>query len=175
MRDPSSRIQIGWFSMKRECNKHTYEAFKTMVSLKIKLLHFSLRITRLRSRRCFKRWTYLQKRLTQWCKSIHLALEVKTFFGNSTTAMGPSIDPALRSMDFPWTAVISNTERERRSSLHMKKLQSNAWAITLRKTDPTWPSGQLLDMTRLQVVKTIKHATTSFNLFYSSFSHVKSD
>jgi hypothetical protein len=41
--------------MKREYSKHTYEAFKPIISLKIKLLHFSLKITRLRSRRCFKR------------------------------------------------------------------------------------------------------------------------
>jgi hypothetical protein len=35
--------------------KHTYEAFKTIISLKIKLLHFSLKITRVRSIRFFKR------------------------------------------------------------------------------------------------------------------------
>jgi hypothetical protein len=35
--------------------KHTYEAFKTIISLTIKLLHFSLKIIRIRSRRFFKR------------------------------------------------------------------------------------------------------------------------
>jgi hypothetical protein len=55
MRGPSYRIQIRWFSMKREYNKHTYEAYKIKITLKIKLLHFSLKITRLRSRMCFKR------------------------------------------------------------------------------------------------------------------------
>jgi hypothetical protein len=35
--------------------KHTYKAFKTIISLKIKLLHFSLKITMIRSRRFFKR------------------------------------------------------------------------------------------------------------------------
>jgi hypothetical protein len=55
MRGPFSSIQIGWCSMKWGCSKHTYEAFKTKISLTIKLLHFSLKITRLRSRRCFKR------------------------------------------------------------------------------------------------------------------------
>jgi hypothetical protein len=34
--------------------KHTYEAFKTIILLKIKLLHFSLKITMI-SRRFFKR------------------------------------------------------------------------------------------------------------------------
>jgi hypothetical protein len=41
--------------MNQECIKHTYKAFKTIISMKIKLLHFSLKITRMRSRRCFKR------------------------------------------------------------------------------------------------------------------------
>jgi hypothetical protein len=35
--------------------KHTYEAFKTIISLRIMLLHFSLKIIRIRSRRFFKR------------------------------------------------------------------------------------------------------------------------
>jgi hypothetical protein len=55
MRGPSFRIQIRWFSTKRECSKHTYETLKTIISLTIKLLQFSLKITRLRRRGCFKR------------------------------------------------------------------------------------------------------------------------
>jgi hypothetical protein len=39
MRGPSSRIQIGSFSMMRECSKHTSKAYKIKISLKIKLLH----------------------------------------------------------------------------------------------------------------------------------------
>jgi hypothetical protein len=35
--------------------KHTIKEFKTIISLKIKLLHFSLKITMVRSRRFFKR------------------------------------------------------------------------------------------------------------------------
>jgi hypothetical protein len=35
--------------------KHTYEAFKIIISLKIKLLHFNLKITMIRSRMFFKR------------------------------------------------------------------------------------------------------------------------
>jgi hypothetical protein len=40
MRGLSSGIQIRWFSTKWGCSKHTYKAFKTIISLKIKLLHF---------------------------------------------------------------------------------------------------------------------------------------
>jgi hypothetical protein len=35
--------------------KHTYEVFKIIILLKIKLLYFSLKITMIRSRRFFKR------------------------------------------------------------------------------------------------------------------------
>jgi hypothetical protein len=55
MRGPSWRIQIRRFLMKREHIKHTYKVFKTIISLKIKLLLFSLKITRMRSRMRFKR------------------------------------------------------------------------------------------------------------------------
>jgi hypothetical protein len=61
MRVLSSRIQIGWFSTKREYNKHTYEAFKTITSLKITLLHFSLKITRWEAKGASKGRTYLWK------------------------------------------------------------------------------------------------------------------
>jgi hypothetical protein len=37
------------------CVKHTYNTFKTIILLKIKFLHFSLKITWLRNRRYFKR------------------------------------------------------------------------------------------------------------------------
>jgi hypothetical protein len=44
MRSMSSRIHIGCFLMKRECSKYTYKAYKISILLKIKLLHFSLRL-----------------------------------------------------------------------------------------------------------------------------------
>jgi hypothetical protein len=44
IRGLSSRIQIGWFSTKREYSKHTYKAKKTMISLKIKLLQLSFKV-----------------------------------------------------------------------------------------------------------------------------------
>jgi hypothetical protein len=55
MRWLSSKMQIEWFSTKRECSKHIYEAFKIIILLITKLLHFSLKIIRLRNRMCFKR------------------------------------------------------------------------------------------------------------------------
>jgi hypothetical protein len=35
------------------------------------------------------------------CYSIHLAKEVKTFFGNSTTTMGPSIESNTQKPELP--------------------------------------------------------------------------
>jgi hypothetical protein len=92
MRGSSYRIQIGWFSTKQECSKHMYEAFKTIILLTIKLLHFSLKITRLRSRRCFKRKNKFVEAFNSTIKDIHLILEVKTFFGNSTPTTGLSLE-----------------------------------------------------------------------------------
>jgi hypothetical protein len=37
-------------------HKHTYEAYKDMIKVEIKLLQLYLEITRKRSRRCFKRY-----------------------------------------------------------------------------------------------------------------------
>jgi hypothetical protein len=70
--------------MKRECSKHTYEAFKTMISLKIKLLNFNLKIMRIRSRRRFKIENLFGEVFHPMNKGIHLALVVKTSSGNST-------------------------------------------------------------------------------------------
>jgi hypothetical protein len=60
--------------------------------LKIKLLHFSLKITRMRSRRFFKRYSMFVEAFHSMIKIIHLALEVKTSFGNSMPTMGLSVE-----------------------------------------------------------------------------------
>jgi hypothetical protein len=60
--------------------------------LKIKLFHFSLKITRMRSRKCFKRWNMFAEVFHSMIKSIPLALEVKTSYGNSTPVMGSSTE-----------------------------------------------------------------------------------
>jgi hypothetical protein len=72
--------------------KHTYEAFKIIISWKIKLLHFSLKITRMRSRRCFKRYNMFAEVFHLTIKDIHLILEVKTSFSNSTPMMSSSTE-----------------------------------------------------------------------------------
>jgi hypothetical protein len=59
-------------------------------------------------------------------KDIHLALEVNTSFGNSTYTTGCSTKPALRSLNFPLTAVNGLVRKERRGGTCTQKLQSKA-------------------------------------------------
>jgi hypothetical protein len=49
--------------------------------------------------------------------SIHLALEVKTFFDNSTPVTGSSMESNTQSLDFPLTAINGITKKERRKKL----------------------------------------------------------
>jgi hypothetical protein len=64
--------------------------------------------------------TFKRKRITRRHKSIHLALEVKTFFDNSTPATGSNIESSTQSIDFPLTTVNGIARRERRRNLHPK-------------------------------------------------------
>jgi hypothetical protein len=61
---------------------------------------------------------YLWKRITQRHKSVHLALEVKTSFGNSTPTMALVHNPVHKNLDFPLLAVNSIARREERRNLH---------------------------------------------------------
>ncbi len=81
--------------------KHTYEAFKTIISLKIKLLHFILKISMIRSRRFFKRQNIFTEAFHSTIKDIHLTLEVKTSFGNSMPAMGSSTESSSQKPGVP--------------------------------------------------------------------------
>jgi hypothetical protein len=60
-----------------------------------------------------QRIEHLRKLRTRCHKSIHLALEVKTFFGNFTPATGSSMKSSTQRVDFPLTTVIGIIGRER--------------------------------------------------------------
>jgi hypothetical protein len=60
-----------------------------------------------------QRIEHLWKCTTRHHKSIHLALEVKTFFDNSTPTMSSSMESSTQSMNFLLIVVISITGRER--------------------------------------------------------------
>jgi hypothetical protein len=55
-------------------------------------------------------------------KGIHLALEVKTSFGNSSLRQASVQNPAHRSLDFPLTTINGFTERERRAEICTQKV-----------------------------------------------------
>jgi hypothetical protein len=63
-----------------------------LISFRIKLLLFSLKIRRIRSRRFFKRYNMFVEAFHSTIKGIHLALEVKISFGNSTPVTGFSTE-----------------------------------------------------------------------------------
>jgi hypothetical protein len=92
MRSPSSRIQIWWFSTKQKCMQTLIRSIGNHNFIEIKLLHFSLKITRMTSRRCFKRYIMFVKAFHSVIKDIHHAQEVKNSFGNSTHVMGSSTE-----------------------------------------------------------------------------------
>jgi hypothetical protein len=64
----------------------------------------------MRSRRGFKRQNMFVEAFHSMIKGIHLALEVKISFGNSTPTMVSVRNPVLRNLKFPLTVVIDIVE-----------------------------------------------------------------
>jgi hypothetical protein len=154
MRSSSSRIQIGWFSMKRECSKHTYGAYKIRISLKTKLIHFSLKIIRLRSRWCFKRYNIFMEAFNSIIKDIHLALEVKIFIGNSTPAMGLYTEFSTWKPGLPTKSHHRHHRKrgkEETCTQHLKPMRERLRSTRLTRHDQAI---RLLHMQRLQALKT---------------------
>jgi hypothetical protein len=83
---------------------------------------------------------------------IHLALEVKTSFANSTPTMVLAWNPALKSLEFQLTAVIGIAERERRRNLHTKNYKAKLERLCLTRLTRRDQAVRLLDMQMLQVV-----------------------
>jgi hypothetical protein len=63
-----------------------------------------------------------------------------------------------------WWGIAATCTEEGKKPAH-KGLQSKAGVTMLSKTDPTWPSGQLLDMQRIQAVRTHKLTSTTLITF----------
>jgi hypothetical protein len=61
----------------------------------------------------------MRKCLSQRHKSIHLALEVKTFFDNSTLTTGSSTESRIQSLNFPLMTANGIIGREERGNLHI--------------------------------------------------------
>jgi hypothetical protein len=67
----------------------------------------------MRNRRCFKRYIMFAEAFHSMIKDIHLALEVKTSFGNSMPVMDSSTESSTWKLGLPLTAVISVTGKGR--------------------------------------------------------------
>jgi hypothetical protein len=154
MRGPSFRIQIRWSLMKRECNKHTYKAFRTIISLKIKLLHFSLKITTLRNRRCFKRWNIFVEAFNSMIKDIHLALEVKIFFGNSMPATGSSTESSSQKPGVPTNSHQRHRWKRGKEGIYTQQLKAKLERLRSARLIHRDQAVRLLDMQMLQPIKT---------------------
>jgi hypothetical protein len=88
-------------------------------------------------------------------KGIHLALEVKTSFGNSTPAMVSVRDPVHRSLDFSLTAFNDFTERDRRGgTCTHKKYKAKLERLRSARLTRHDQAVRLLDMQRLKAIKT---------------------
>jgi hypothetical protein len=112
--------------MKQECIRHTCEAYETRISLKIKLLHFSLRITRLRYRSLFKTQNIFAEAFNSMSKEYSPHPSGDNLLQQLYTNDWPQYEiPTLRSLDIPLIAVNDIARRERTRNLHTK-LQSKA-------------------------------------------------
>jgi hypothetical protein len=120
VRLPGSGSGDSWRS--ENAYKHTYEAFKIIISLKLSYSTLVYRLQQWEAKGASKDRTCLCKHLTRRSRA-------------------PVWNPALRSLDFHWKPSSALPER-REGELAHKKLQSKAWATTPSKTDPSWPSGQ---------------------------------
>jgi hypothetical protein len=150
--------------MKWECtNTHT-KYTKLWLKWKIKLLQLVLRITRLRSRRASKDRTFGGS-IELDVKSIHLALEVKTFFNNSTPAMGLNMESSSQKPGLSTASHQRHRRKRGKKKPAHKRLQSKAWATMLSKIGPIWPCSQLLDMQGFKWWMIHKPTVTSSNHF----------
>jgi hypothetical protein len=92
-----------------------------MIKVETKLLQLWFRIYKMgKEKDDSKDIKFKWKRLTRRRKSIHLALEVKTFIDNSTPTMGPSTESSPQKPELPLIAVIGITRRERKKHAHEK-------------------------------------------------------
>jgi hypothetical protein len=85
-------------------------------------------------------------------KGIHLTLEVKTSFRNSTPATGSSTGSSSQKPGVPTDSHHRHHWKRGKKKLAHKELQSKAWATMLSKTDLSWPNGH-----------TSRHAKASSN------------
>jgi hypothetical protein len=131
--------------------KHTYEAFKTIISLTIKLSHFSLKITRMRSRRRVKK--------EHVCRSVSLDGQ-----GHSPRPRGEDLLWQLYSYDrlqygIQHLEAKTSTDshhchrRKEEENLHTKSYKAMLEQLRSARLTRCDQAVRLLNMQRLQVVR----------------------
>jgi hypothetical protein len=135
--------------------KHTYEAYKD----KIKVENVSIALFKdykIRKWKMLQKIEHLRKRKhfsgsnTWWHKGIHLDLEVKTFFENSTPTMGFSMESSTQSLDFPLMIVKGIAGRGREIETYTQRVTKQSLSDYAQQD---WP-----DMTKRS---TSRHAKAS--------------
>jgi hypothetical protein len=105
----------------------------------------------MRSRRCFKRENMFAEAFHLMIKDIHLTLEVKTSFGNSTPTTGSSTESSTRSLDFHWQSSSASPERRDRN-LHTKSYKAKVERLRSARLTHHDQVVKHLDMPRVQVL-----------------------
>jgi hypothetical protein len=73
----------------------------------------------MRGRKCIEKNIFVEA-FTRCHKNIHLALEVKTFFSNSTPAMGSSTESSTLKPGHPTDNHHRHRQKEEKDNLHTK-------------------------------------------------------
>jgi hypothetical protein len=84
---------------------------------------------------------------------IHLALKVKTSFGNSTSATGSSIESSYQKPGVPTDSHHRHHQKEGKENLHTKSYKAKLEQLRSARLTCRDQAVRLLDMQRLQVVR----------------------
>jgi hypothetical protein len=148
--------------------KHTYETFKTIISLKIKFLHFSLKLqgwkveSSLEDRRIAEAFNLTSKEWSPHPKGENLLRQLYTCNGLQYGIQ------FLETWTSHWQSSSATPERREGETVH-KMLQRKAWATTLSKTDPSWSNGQT---SRHAKASSDKDFLSLLQLTLNTFKHV---
>jgi hypothetical protein len=95
-------------------------------------------------------------------KGIHLVLEVKTSFGNSTPTTGSSTESSSQNLGVPTNSHHRHRQKEEKVNLHTKSYKAKYDRLRLARLTRQNQAVRLLDMQRLQAIKTHKHIAVIF-------------
>jgi hypothetical protein len=86
-------------------------------------------------------------------KGIHLALKVKTSFGNSTPAMGLCADSSSQKPRIPTDSHHRYHWKEEKENMHTKRYKAKLGRLRSTRLTRRDQAARLLDTQKLQVVK----------------------